>query len=282
MHQQLKYVFCHNAASATANGTALDVTEAQDLAFDVAAFQLSGTYSATVTFEGTVDGSNWVSVPFVNGASGVVATTATANGVYRGFVAGFTQIRARLTWTSGTSITVVGQLVQGSANSLYGALAAAENVIGIVGGTTLMPTVTFSLDTSAYTANDLLADTQAVAGALRVSGGSGVLNSIAILDEDDQAAAGMTVYILKSNVSLGSENSGITVTDANAREIIGVINIAAGDWTDLINSKLAFKGNLGIPIKVSSGTSIWIALQTAGTPTQTASGITGILGILAD
>jgi len=159
---------------------------------------------------------------------------------------------------------------------------AGENHLGAIGGHVLMPTVTFSLDTSAYTANDLLADTQAVSNALRTSGGTGVLQSIQILDEDDQAAAGMTVYILNANNSMGTENNAISVTDANARAIIGVINIASGDWIDLGGCKIAFKSNLSIPLKVSTGTSIWIALQTAGTPTQTASGITGVLGILAD
>jgi len=145
-----------------------------------------------------------------------------------------------------------------------------------------MPTVTFSTAAAAYDANDVLADTQEVTGCLRVAAGSGILQSFQIVDGDDNTAAAMTVYIFKSNVSLGTENSAVSITDANAAEIIGIIQIAAGDWVDLLASRMAFKGNLGIPVKVASGTSLWIALQTAGTPTQTASGITGILGILVD
>lgn len=149
------------------------------------------------------------------------------------------------------------------------------------GGVTLQPQITFTLDTSIYAAGDVLADTQELTAALRPPG-SGVLHSIRILDEDDNAAAAMTVYIFKSNVSLGTENAAISITDANARELIGIIAIAAADWVDLINSKAAFKGNLGIPVVVASGTSLWVALSTAGTPTQTASGITARFGILCD
>lgn len=149
------------------------------------------------------------------------------------------------------------------------------------GGVTLMPAVTFTLDTLIYAAGDVLADTQAVAGSFRTPG-TGVLHSVTILDKDNQAAAAMTVYILKSNVSLGTENAAISITDANAAEIIGIVNIASGDWISLINSRLAFKGNLGIPVKADTGTSLFVALSTGGTPTQTATGITGFFGILAD
>lgn len=152
-----------------------------------------------------------------------------------------------------------------------------------VGGVVLMPTLTFSLDTNIYAAGDVLAATQEVAGAVRFPGGTGILQSIQILDEDDQTAAAMTVYIFQSNVALGTENAAISITDANARELLGVIAIASTDWVDLINSKVAQKNNLGIAVKAEDdSTSLYIALSTAGTPTQTASGITARLGILAD
>lgn len=147
---------------------------------------------------------------------------------------------------------------------------------------TLLPTITFTLDTSAYGTGDLLADTQELANALDVSGGGGLLQSIKLTDKDDQTAAAMTVYILKSNVSLGTENSAPSISDTNADEIIGRIDLGSGDWTDVGGAKIAYKTNLGIPVRVSTGTSLYVALVTAGTPTQTASGITGVFGVLAD
>jgi hypothetical protein len=153
-----------------------------------------------------------------------------------------------------------------------------------VGGVVLSPTVAFTtLNADAYDAGDVLAATQEVADAVRFPGGTGILQSLLIVDGDDQAAAITTVYIFQSNVALGTEDSAVSITDANALEILGIIVIAVADWTDLINSKAAFKSNLGIPIKAEAdSTSIYIALQTAGTPTQTSLGMTGRLGILAD
>lgn len=89
------------AAVATGNGSELDVSGMAS-----ASFQISGTFVATVTFEGTVDGANWIALRARNAATGARATTATAAGVYIADCAGFSLVRARVTWSSGTSVTV--------------------------------------------------------------------------------------------------------------------------------------------------------------------------------
>lgn len=65
--------------------------------------QITGITSATVTFEATLDGANWVAVLFTNLNTGNAATTATADGIYRASCAGFALVRARIsTYASGT------------------------------------------------------------------------------------------------------------------------------------------------------------------------------------
>lgn len=164
-----------------------------------------------------------------------------------------------------------------------GGATPGEAHLGQVGGHTRLTDFTLSLDTNAYTAGDLLADTQSIAGAFRKDDGTGVLMSLTLLDEDDQAAAAMTVYILTAATSLGTENAAFAPTDANARLIIGVVSIASGDWVDLVNSRIVHKTNLNIPVQSVAGTDdLALAVVTAGTPTQTAAGITGWVGILCD
>lgn len=148
---------------------------------------------------------------------------------------------------------------------------------------TIFSDVTFTLDTSAYHANDVLADTQEVPYAVRHDGARGVLQSIVLRDKDDQTAAGMSVVFFRANVSLGTENSAPSISDANADNIIGIVAIASGDWVDLGGVKVATKSNINLPVRAASGTaSIYVALICAGTPTQTASGITGTFGIVCD
>lgn len=96
-----------NAATATGNGTPLAVD-----AFDQAAFQVTGITTATITWEATVDGTNYVAVSVIdlNSATRARATTATANGLYLlDGIGGLVLVRARISaYTSGT-ITVVAR-----------------------------------------------------------------------------------------------------------------------------------------------------------------------------
>lgn len=101
-----------DAVSATGNGTALTVLDPQTGSYVAGAFQLSGTFTATITFECTVDGTNWVAMECASSADeATVSTTATAAGVWKFTCLGYYQVRARVTWSSGTSVTVWGSLV---------------------------------------------------------------------------------------------------------------------------------------------------------------------------
>lgn len=91
-----------NAVSATGNGEMIDVSGAQNIAL-----QILGTFTATVTFEGSNDGgTTWAAVPFFNSA-GANASTASAAGIFTTYLVGYQLFRARVTWTSGTSVTVI-------------------------------------------------------------------------------------------------------------------------------------------------------------------------------
>ncbi len=69
--------------------------------------QITGTFVGTITFEVSVDGTNWVAAAAaVTVATEARVTTATAPGLWQINVAGYTGMRARCTaFTSGT-ITV--------------------------------------------------------------------------------------------------------------------------------------------------------------------------------
>lgn len=162
-------------------------------------------------------------------------------------------------------------------------LSPSEEHIGQVGGHTAIVPVTFTLDTSAYASGDLLADTQEVASAVRVPDGTGVLTSLVLNDKDDQGMA-LYVVLLSANRTLGTENAAPTITDAHADDILGIIPIATTDYLDLGGAKVATLRGLTLPIKaVTGGTAIYVALvNSTGTPTYTASGLTARLGILQD
>jgi hypothetical protein len=69
-----------------------------------ASIQVSGTFSGTMTFEATSDGSNWNTVTLTKLSDASAVTTATAAGQYSIVNSGIWLIRARATtWASGTA-----------------------------------------------------------------------------------------------------------------------------------------------------------------------------------
>jgi hypothetical protein len=106
MLSQTGNVKMQDAAAATGNGTTLQLAGRSS-----AVLQVSGTFAATVTWEGTVDGSNWVGVALadLNSTTRARALTATAAGLYLlDGVAGLLAVRARISAYTSGNVTVVG------------------------------------------------------------------------------------------------------------------------------------------------------------------------------
>lgn len=159
------------------------------------------------------------------------------------------------------------------------ALYGTEEVV--IGKSARLVDVTLSLDTSAYAASDLLADTQVVTDAFRAADGVGILQSVLLIDEDDQGVA-LDLYFLAANNTMGTENSAPSISDANARDILCRVRVAAADYTDLGGVRVADLTGIGHVIKAAAGTAnIYVAaVNGSGTPTYTASGLKLRLGIL--
>lgn len=71
--------------------------------------QVTGTFSGTLQFEISLDGTTYVAVQAVNVTSGAATTTTTATGVFRFEAVGAWKVRVRSTaWSSGTAtVTLV-------------------------------------------------------------------------------------------------------------------------------------------------------------------------------
>ena len=94
-----------NAAVANGNGTPQDVE-----GYASAAVQVSGTFSATISFEGSVDGINYVPL-LVLDQTGSPVTSTTAPGIYRVDCAGLKAMRTPITNRVSGAVTVVSRLL---------------------------------------------------------------------------------------------------------------------------------------------------------------------------
>jgi hypothetical protein len=101
-------------------------------------FQLSGTFTATVTFEVTdMNGSSpsWVAVPATNVNTGVAATTATAAGIYRLDASGFQRVRARCSAFTSGPIDVVANASHASTSTSTATASVSSAITSVVPGT---------------------------------------------------------------------------------------------------------------------------------------------------
>jgi len=93
----------HVAETGEENGATVDCINGTDGAFSAVTMHVEGVSGDTITFEATIDNTNWIAIQATNLTTGAEATTATADGLYRIIVMGLRKVRARIsTGGSGT------------------------------------------------------------------------------------------------------------------------------------------------------------------------------------
>ena len=122
--------------TATGSLAALNATAALTITagYSAAVVQITGTWVGTITFEGTADGTNWVSINAIMAGSSTPSSTTTTNGIARLSPAGMTQIRANMSaYTSGTATITLRASQGGGVTFLNQSLPVGSSIIGKVG-----------------------------------------------------------------------------------------------------------------------------------------------------
>lgn len=86
---------------------------------------LTGTWAGTITFQGSIDDTNFISIPAISISNGLFVTTSTTNGSFMANCSGFKTIRIKMTsYTSGTAICEIyssgGSVITQGLQSLVG------------------------------------------------------------------------------------------------------------------------------------------------------------------
>lgn len=140
-------------------------------------------------------------------------------------------------------------------------------------------TIDCSVDTNAYAEGDVLFATQEVAGFSTAADITSILQSIVVLDPDDQGI-GVDLIFFNANTSLGTENSAPDADDTELLTIIGRVQVGAGSFYDIGASKIACVYGVGLPMKAGTGGSIWMAGIARGAPTYAGGHLWVKLGVL--
>lgn len=97
-------VTMQNAAVATGVGTVLPTSGE-----GVAVIAISGTFSATITFEGQAPDGNWYTINALQRGAGVISTTTTTTGLFEINCRGLSAVRTNITAYTSGSVTSTGQ-----------------------------------------------------------------------------------------------------------------------------------------------------------------------------
>lgn len=92
------------------NGTAADVTGLPGVCV-----QVEGITTASVIFEGTIDGESWYGIQSINMTTTALATLTAADGLWYVPTGGVEQLRTRVSTYSGGTITVIGRAIYNGA-----------------------------------------------------------------------------------------------------------------------------------------------------------------------
>lgn len=160
--------------------------------------------------------------------------------------------------------------------------SGASSQQGQVGSPGDVITVTLTVDTNIYADGDVLADTQTVANAMRIAGGHGVLQSLQLIDPDDQGQP-LDLYFFSTTHALGSENSAPSISDADAIDIFGPVPVESSDYRDLGGVKVASVRGIGLMLEAAGGSrDLYVGAISRGTGTYAGGALTLKLSFLWD
>ena len=121
-----------------------------------------------------------------------------------------------------------------------------------------------------------------IPNAVAVDGGSCLLHSVQLLDDDDNGAK-IDLVFQTNDTTLGTIGEAVSESDANAGNILGYVQLET--YFDGINWQISSKTNIGLVLKAASGTkSLYVAgvNRNGDAQTATAAGIHLRIGVIKD
>lgn len=113
-----------------------------------------------------------------------------------------------------------------------------------------------TIATTAYTAGDQVGVMFQFANAARISGGSGMLVGMQLTDAGDVIGA-YDIVVCRSNITLAANNAAFAISDTDAKDVIGIVQLAGA--FDIGNNRVAQAFNLAMPYDCSGGTTLYAA-----------------------
>jgi hypothetical protein len=146
-----------------------------------------------------------------------------------------------------------------------------EDHIGSVGSnppTIIRPSITVSL--SAYTAGDVVGGEITLTDAMRVTSGSGYLDSVIIHDTDNEKAAFTLLFFDADPAANVADNAAFSWGTGDPAKLLAKVTVATVDYETLATDAVWYRGDMRIPVKANGSKNLYLYIVTTGTPTFTA------------
>lgn len=139
----------------------------------------------------------------------------------------------------------------------------------------IKPTIT--VDTAIYAAADVLgapvvSGVITLTGAMRKNGGSGLLHSITVFDDDNEK--GQISFLFFSAVTGGTYvgNGALALSAADKAALLGKVDVVTADYATFGGDAYASVKGINLPVAAASTTNDLYVIPciTTGTPTYTA------------
>jgi hypothetical protein len=245
--------------------------------------QVSGTFTGTLTFEATSDGTNWLAIGLVNPATGASATTTTAPGQFALPNWGIVRVRVRATaFTSGSaSVTMtrgVGTHLSAASGGGGGASlpTAALGQVLISQGAGTAPVFSNSPSLIGSPASVVLIESSAAVDARRWRIGT-LTGGYLVIDEESDAGVSTRrpFYLVRGGGAnfLGNVNANQVVTaqiQMGERPFAGIVPGVIGDLVNVNNSTTAVPGAI-----VTTGGTNGVLARWNGTNWVVVGGVAG-------
>lgn len=144
-------------------------------------------------------------------------------------------------------------------------ISGGEAHIGQVGGTTQVIAVQPTVDTAAYASGDCIGGKLTITNAARVSGGSGVLQSIRAVNRSASQNKRLRIVVFNAdptNATLTDNAAFVFSTDDY--KVVDVFDIGVSDWKTIDSKFVATLRNLGVPFKAVGSANLFAALIDGG------------------
>lgn len=147
-------------------------------------------------------------------------------------------------------------------------LGTATGIPVVVRTDLLRVQVTPTISTSIYAAKDAIGGLMTFANAASSSGGSGVIRSVTIEDNDQERADIDVVFFRATVAGTVTDNAPFDPTDGDLANFVGFVPFGSGFYSDFNDNCAAFVAT-DLPYSLS-GTDLFGVLVARSTPTYTA------------